>query len=902
MKRHISLIGNPNSGKSTLFNELTGANQYVGNWPGVTVEHKHGHVKGDPELELVDLPGLYSLSPYSPEELVARGHLFNDKPDVILNIIDATQLERSLYLTSQLMELGIPMIIALNMLDSLEESGQSINTDLLAEQLGCPVISISALRQKGITELEELLRAPLAPAPAPMPWCAPLEKSATAIQERFKDSRWKALSLLQSDHMLLHSLKIEQGDHIFIEQTRHELEQELQDDVCSIVASERYRVIEHIVAQVRSAAQKETAISMSSRWDRILTHRVFGLAIFAAVMWSIYYISINTLGDWATGWTNDVLFGDIIGGWLGGFIGAETAPIESLLLFSTVLSMCFVLPAGLRRLHDIGLNGSWLYLPIATFVLNYIAAENLPPMLVSVLNYVLWGANALLLVLMLVKKGDASINRYGRPEAGIKLRPFSLAGRSSRADYLVYLVIMSALSFGISMLGTLELNTSETLQALVGDGIVAGVGAVLGFLPQMAVLFLLLSILEDCGYMARVAFMLDRFFRSMGLPGKAFIPMLVSMGCGIPGVMATRTIENERDRRLTIMLTTFMPCGAKLPIIALFALLFGAWGTEWLATIVYFGSLGSIVVGGIMLSKLKCFSAARAPFIMEMPAYHIPSGSGINLRVMERCKSFAKKAGTIIFVASAAIWATSNYNWSFEPADEMNEGSMLADIGNIGAPLLRPIGCEDWRLAVAAVTGLGAKELVVSTFGVLYPETESAEEATEGEEEEEAAPEERSSNLGKVNLLTGLTMLAWQADSKATSTAIAAPVDDATKEAEAKQAEQEEEEANKGVAARVKAAGAFTSISALAFMFFNLLCAPCFAACGAIRREMNHWGWTAFAIGYMTLWAYTIAFLIYQIGMWITEGHFGLGQVLSCAIVALILFQLLRPTPQFEKE
>ncbi len=889
MKRHIALIGNPNSGKSTLFNELTGAHQYVGNWPGVTVEHKHGHVKGDPELELVDLPGLYSLSPYSPEELVARGHIFNDKPDVILNILDATQLERSLYLTSQLMELGIPMVVALNMTDTLKENGEEINTEKLAELLGCPVIAISALRQRGIVELESLLREELPAAPAPMTWGTELEQAILTVQKALGENRWQSISTLQSDHILLHELELSPENHILIEQTRLQVEKSMEDEICSIVASERYRVIEAIVAQVRTQSQKETAIDLSSRWDSVLTHRFFGLAIFALVMWAIYYISINTVGDWATGWTNDVLFGDIVGGWLGGFIGSEVAPIESLLLFSSVLSMCFVLPASIRRLHDIGMNGAWLYLPVGSFALNYIAAGNVPVAVISAINYLLWALNAILLLLMLVKSGDAGINRYGKPEKGVKFRPFSLAGRSGRADYLLYLVVMSALSFGIAQLGTLQLDTSEGLQALVSDGIVAGVGAVLGFLPQMAVLFLLLSILEDCGYMARVAFMLDRLFRSMGLPGKAFIPMLVSMGCGIPGVMATRTIENERDRRLTVILTTFMPCGAKLPIIALFALLFGQWGGDWLANIVFFGSIASIVIGGIMLSKLRIFASVRAPFIMELPTYHMPSGTGINLRVMERCKSFAKKAGTIIFVASAFIWVTSNYSWNLEPADNMNEGSMLADMGNIAAPLLEPIGCNDWKLAVASVTGLGAKELVVSTFGVLYPETGAAEE----EAAEEEAPEERSSNLEKSNILTALTMLAWQSSQEVASVPVAQRVDE----------EEEEEEGEEvGVAPRVKAAGAFTTISALSFMFFNLLCAPCFAACGAIRREMNNGKWTAFAIGYMTVWAYTVAFLVYQIGMWVTEGTFGLGQVLSVILLGLILFQLFRPMPKFDKE
>jgi len=918
MKRTIALAGNPNSGKTTLFNELTGANQYVGNWPGVTVDRKGGHLTEHEEIELQDLPGIYSLSPYSPEEVVSRRYLLEEKPDLVVNVVDATNLERNLYLSSQIMETGLPMIIALNMCDLLAAEGSSIDTAALSARLGCPVVAVSALKQTGMTELLQLMTGPLPAAPQVLTYSAPVEKAVEQVMAEFGANRFEAIKMLEGEELLQKGASKVKA-HV-LEDIRMELETGMDDDVASIIAGSRYDAICAFIPQV--LVQQPNREKFSRKVDAVLTHRVVGPVIFVAVMYAIYYLSINTVGDWGTGWANDVLFGPVVGGWLAGFIGNEAAGVEALTMFSAVLAMILVFPAMLRRLHDLNMNGAWLYIMVAPFAVEYVC-PHLPGFLHTLLMALLGVANAVLLVLCLAKPGTKGVNNFGSRTHKFCANPMKLTGRAGRCEFIAWFIIMSLVSFGVAMLGRTCLDCSPQLQAIITDGIVAGVGAVLGFLPQMAVLFLLMSILEDCGYMARVAFMLDRLFRTIGLSGKSVIPLLVSMGCGVPGVMATRTIENEKDRRMTIMLTTFVPCGAKLPILALIGAMIGQTAT--VATVAYFLGFGSVIVGGMMLRKMHMFAGGYTPFVMELPAYHMPQGANINLRAMERCKAFVQKAGTVIFLASALIWTLSNYTWKFEYLNTAEneaavEQSMLADTGNTFAPLFTPLGWGDWKPAVATVTGLIAKENVVGTFGVLYPAQE--EPAAASEAAAEAAPAEdelpRSCDLSKANALTALTMAAWQCDTAARTTL---PTEAAAEEAEAPEEtaatetgeknfmdyvnaataflfpEVEEDEETSGVAANVRAAGAFTSLSALSFMLFNILCAPCFAACGAIRREMNSARWTWFAIGYMCLWAYAVAFITYQLGLYITAGTLGSAQVLAGIMLLGVIILALRPNP-----
>ncbi len=951
MKRNIALAGNPNSGKTSLFNELTGANQYVGNWPGVTVERKSGRLREHEDVTLLDLPGIYSLSPYSPEEVVTRRYLLDEKPDLIIDVVDATNLERNLYLTSQLIETGIPVVVALNMMDLVEQKGDRIDVAALSKALGCPVAPISALRQSGLDALVELMTGEIPAAAEPIPFPAPVEEAIAAIRGKFSCTRWEAVKLLSLDE-----LETEGRDDVdmhYLHEMRLKVEKAMGDDIASIIAAGRYDAIGAFMPQaLKRGAQKE---SFSAKLDRVLTHRVAGLLIFVAVMWAIYYISIQTIGDWGTGWANDVVFGPVVGGWLGGFIGDTAASLESMIQLSAILAMCLVFPVTLRRLHDIGRNGSWCYFAIAPFLLEYMCRENLPECLqggvFTAVMWLLYAVNAALLLLCLLKPGDKGANAYGREPELFRLRPFSLNGRSGRVEYVVGLVVMSAIAYGVAWLGTLTLDCHEQLQALINDGIVAGVGAVLGFLPQMAVLFLLLAILEDCGYMARVAFMMDRIFRSIGLSGKSVIPLLVGMGCGVPAIMATRTIENEKDRRMSVMLTTFVPCGAKLPIIALIAALVGAVGSEDMganiATIAYFAGFGSVILGGLILRKTHMFAGSYTPFVMELPAYHMPRGANINIRAMERCKAFVRKAGTIIFLSSAIIWFASSYDWHMnflagegeaeEPAAEAPaaeapaaepatteaaaeaaaepaalaatasdapeeaeadpiEKSMLADVGHAFAPLFSPLGWGDWRPAVASVTGLVAKEQLVGTCGVLYHYA--------AEEEDEEYPQ--TSSLPKTNALTALVMAAWQGneavrnftEEESDAEGAEAPAEGAVaangEEPAAEEEEEDEDAEAKGVAAQLAASGTFTVASALSFMLFNLLCAPCFAACGAIRREMNSARWTWFAIGYMCVWAYLVAMMTYQFGTWISQGTFATGQMVSCVILIGMLVMLFR--------
>ncbi len=886
MRRSIALAGNPNCGKTTLFNELTGANQYVGNWPGVTVDRKGGHLTEHEDVELQDLPGIYSLSPYSPEEVVSRNYLLKDKPDLVVNVVDATNLERNLYLTSQIMETGLPMVVALNMCDMLAEEGSRIDTSALSAKLGCPVVAVSALKQTGLPELIQLMTGPLPPAPKPLPYPASVEAAVQKVMEQQGVNRFTAVKMLEGEPGSESGLN--RVETHTLDDLRMELEAEMEDDMHSIIAGSRYDAICAFIPQVLT--QQPNLEKFSQKADTILTHRIAGPIIFVAIMYAIYYISINTVGDWGTSWANDVLFGQVVGGWLGGFIGNKVAGVEALSLFSAVLAMVLIFPSTLRRLHDMNMNGAWIYLMVAPFAVEYVC-PHLPALLHTVLMYALSATNAVLLLQCLFRAGTSGANNYGSRTHRFSFKPMSLTGRSGRCEFAAWFVILSLLSFGVALLGRTTLDCSPQLQALITDGIVAGVGAVLGFLPQMAVLFLLMSILEDCGYMARVAFMLDRLFRAIGLSGKSVIPLVVSMGCGVPGVMATRTIENEKDRRMTIMLTTFVPCGAKLPILALIGAMIGQTAT--VATIAYFMGFCSVIAGGLMLRKMHMFAGGYTPFVMELPTYHMPLGANINLRAMERCKSFVQKAGTIIFLASAIIWALSNYNWKFEflnTGENQNkiEQSMLAETGNTFAPLFAPIGWGDWKPAVATVTGLIAKENVVSTFGVLYSHgAETIDEAAE-----DTLP--RSSDFCKVNALTAFTMGLWQCDAEAR-------LNGAETEVTSTPDEGAEAEETLGVAAKIQAAGAFTSLSALSFMLFNILCAPCFAACGAIRREMNSARWTWFAIGYMCLWAYAVSFIIYQTGLFILNGTMGTEQIIAWLLSLGIIFQILRPNPYRNK-
>ena len=717
----IALVGNPNSGKTTLFNDLTGSSQYVGNWPGVTVEKKEGRLKGADGVIIQDLPGIYSLSPYTPEEVIARNYLVNEKPDAVINVVDATNLERNLYLTTQVAELGIPMVIALNMIDVTRKNGDVISLSKLGEALGCEVVETSAL--KGIGTLEVAKKAvelckEKKSKEAPHVFMGSVEHALAHIEDMISHveydadgnktahhhhedgsvhegviveptlSRWYAIKLFERDEKALAELKLDTGIAKGVEESVRACEQEMDDDSESIIINQRYAYISQLINSSMKRGKPKGALSLSDKIDRIVTNRILGLPIFAFVMFLVYYVSISTVGTMGTDWANDVLFGEWIPNAIGGLL-------ESL-------------------------------------------------------------------------------------------------------------------------------GTAEWLSGLILDGIVAGVGAVLGFLPQMLVLFLCLALLEDCGYMARIAFVMDRVFRKFGLSGKSFIPMLVSTGCGVPGIMASRTIENDNDRRMTVMTTTFVPCGAKLPIIALIA---GALFNDaaWVATSAYFIGVAAIVISGIMLKKTKMFASDPSPFIMELPAYHAPRISGVLRTTLTRGGAFIKKATTIVLLATVLIWFLSTFSWSLEMVDA--DASMLASVGNVLAPLFAPLGWGDWRPAVATITGLMAKENVVGTFGILYGFEEVAENGMEY----------------------------WDV---------------------------------------LKIA--FSQLSAYSFLVFNLLCAPCFAAIGALRREMMSAKWTLFAVGYQCAFAYAVALIQFQLGTLFTGGGFGFGTVFALATLALMIYMLVR--------
>ena len=700
MSIKIALAGNPNCGKTTLFNALTGSNQFVGNWPGVTVEKKEGKLKGHKDVTIMDLPGIYSLSPYTLEEVVARNYLINEMPDAIINIVDGTNLERNLYLSTQIMELGIPVVMAINMMDLVQKSGNKIHIDKLSKKLGCEVVEISALKGTGIMKAAEKAIS----AAQSKKKTVPVHEFAQDVEDAIKSVEDKLTGTVADAQKRFFAIKLIEKDDKIVEQMKSvpdvsyevkALEDKFDDDTESIITNERYVYISSIIGQCYTKSSTGKKLTTSDKIDRIVTNRWLALPIFAVVMWIVYYVSVSTVGGFVTDWTNDVLFGEII-----------------------------------------------------------------PPAIESALEAV---------------------------------------------------------------------HCAAWLQGLILDGIVAGVGAVLGFVPQMLVLFLFLAFLESCGYMARVAFIMDRIFRKFGLSGKSFIPMLIGSGCGVPGVMASRTIENDRDRKMTIMTTTFVPCGAKLPIIAMIA---GAFfdNSGWVSTSAYFVGIAAIICSGIILKKTKMFAGEPAPFVMELPAYHWPTVGNVLRSMWERGWSFIKKAGTIILLSTIVLWFLQGFGWidgSFTmlEAEQLND-SILAKIGNVIAPIFAPLGFGNWKMAVATVTGLIAKENVVATFGILFGYGEVAEDGAE----------------------------IWQVLSQT-----------------------------------------ITPVAAYGFLVFNLLCAPCFAAMGAIKREMNNAKWFWFAIGYQTVLAYVVALCIYQIGTLITTGAFGIGTVVAFLLVLGFLYLLFRP-------
>ncbi len=700
MEYKIALAGNPNCGKTTMFNDLTGSSQYVGNWPGVTVEKKEGKLKANKQAIIQDLPGIYSLSPYTLEEVVTRNYLVNEHPDSMINIIDASNLERNLYLTTQLLEIGVPMVIALNMMDMVRKNGDRIDVKKLSDALGCQIIETSAVKGEGSTEVAKAalnLAQSKAAAPKPLKFNDKLENILARIARLLQGAcqpqnlRWYSIKLFERDEKAIEQLKLSPAALEEIEGLRQEAEKEFDDDVESIITHERYVVIADLLKTCYRKQSKQK-LTTSDKIDKIVTNRILALPIFAVVMFLIYYISITTVGTMMTDWVNDVLFGEII-----------PPAVEGLLV---------------------------------------------------------------------------------------------------------------------------SVGAADWLQSLILDGIVAGVGAVLGFLPQMLVLFLLLALLEDCGYMSRIAFIMDRIFRRFGLSGKSFIPMLIGLGCGVPAVQASRTIENDRDRKMTIMTTTFIPCSAKLPIIGLIA---GALFNEsgWVATSAYFVGIAAIIISGIILKKTKLFAGEPAPFVMELPAYHIPSVKGVLIHMWDRAKAFVRKAGTIIFLSSVVIWFLSSFNFQLQMVDTGD--SILAAIGRVIAPIFAPLGWGHWEAAVGTISGLVAKENLVAIMGILYGFAEVAENGDE----------------------------MWSVFAQN-----------------------------------------FTAISAYSFLVFNLLCAPCFAAIGAIHREMGSAKWTWIAIGYQCIFAYIVSLIIYQLGTWFATGVFGLGTIVAIILVAALLYLLVRPNPE----
>ena len=729
----IALAGNPNSGKTTMFNDLTGSSQYVGNWPGVTVEKKEGKLRGNKEVLIQDLPGIYSLSPYTLEEVVSRDYLVDNQPNAIINIVDASNIERNLYLTTQLAELGLPMVIALNMFDVVRKTGDKIDTAKLGEMLGCIVVETSALKGEGTKEVARIAIEQAQKTTKKEVLASGFNSEIEETLEKIKAlisgkvpvhlERWYSIKLFERDKEILKKLALNKADLTQIEDIILACENEYDDDSESIITSERYGYIDNVIRRCFKVKNR-SKLTNSDKIDKIVTNRILALPIFALVMFLVYFLSISTVGTMLTDWVNEGVFGE-------GFHLVGGAAFEEAVELAA--------EAGLDD-PDPTEFGIWI--------------DSLPVMIDN----------------------------------------------------------------GLSAIGT-----SDWLSALILDGIVGGVGAVLGFLPQMLVLFLCLAILEDCGYMARIAFIMDRIFRKFGLSGKSFIPILIGTGCGVPGIMASRTIENESDRRMTVITTTFIPCGAKLPIIALIT---GALFPDsiWIAPSCYFIGIAAIIFSGIILKKTKPFAGDPAPFVMELPAYHLPGVKGVLITMWERGKSFVKKAGTIILLSCIVLWFFSSFSWSFQMVENAEE-SIMATIGNIFAPLFAPLGWGDWKAAVATINGLIAKENVVGAFGILYGFAEVAEDGAEF----------------------------WPILTES-----------------------------------------FTQVAAYSFLVFNLLCAPCFAAIGAVRREMMNSKWTWFAVGYQCAFAYFVALLVNQFGLLFTGGGFGFGTVIAIVALAAFVWLIIR--------
>ena len=816
----IALAGNPNCGKTTLFNALTGSNQCVGNWPGVTVEKKEGKLKKHDDVVIMDLPGIYSLSPYTLEEVVARNYLIEERPDAILNIIDGTNLERNLYLTTQLTELGIPVVIAVNMMDVVRKNGDQINVKELSRQLGCEIVEISALKGDGVTEAAEAAVKAAQDKTKTIPmhtFSGPVEHAIAHIEEAAvhtmpeEQQRWYAIKIFERDDKVLQKMNIPADVMQHIQQDIQAAEKELDDDAESIITNERYVYIAEIIKSCYKQKNKGQ-LSASDKIDKIVTNRWLGLPIFAAVMFLVYWIAMVAVGAPATDWANDGVFGD---GWhllgigskaynetndeytaavqaVDAFLGIEIDPEADGFDAQTLLSdMKSFRPTSDTATVDVEDEET---LAINTMTAYY---DTLPQ-----------GAD---------KRDDVVQMTYVDAVAYLEKNGFDAP---DPADYGVWVP-------GIPVLignGLEAAGAADWLSGLINDGIVAGVGAVLGFVPQMLVLFLMLAFLEACGYMARIAFVLDRVFRKFGLSGKSFIPMLIGVGCGVPGIMASRTIENERDRRMTIMTTTFIPCGAKVPFIAMIAgAIFG--GSAWVSTSAYFIGMAAIIVSGIMLKKTRMFSGDPAPFVMELPAYHWPTLGNVLRSMWERGWSFIKKAGTIILLSTIFVWFTTYFGWvdgTFRMLDESEiDSSILAAIGGVIAWIFKPLGWGTWEAAVASITGLVAKENIVGTLGILY-----------------------GGGDGTVYQNIG---------------------------------------------------AAFTGISGFSFLVFNLLCAPCFAAIGAIKREMNNRKWTWFAIGYQCGFAYLVGLMINQFGNVFTGNLNVIGLIAALAALALMVYMLVRP-------
>ena len=822
MEIKIALAGNPNCGKTTLFNALTGSNQFVGNWPGVTVEKKEGKLKGHKDVVIMDLPGNYSLSPYTLEEVVARNYLISERPDAILNIIDGTNLERNLYLTTQLVELGIPVVVAINMMDVVKKNGDKINTDQLAKELGCQVCEISALKGTGIKEAAELAvkaaesKVPMVPQHS---FNGVVEHAIAHIEEAFlhdvaeEQQRWYAIKIFERDEKVIEQLGMSEQVKAHIEKDICAAEKEMDDDSESIITNERYIYIASIIKDCYKK-KNQGGLTTSDKIDKIVTNRWLGLPIFAVVMFLVYYISMVTVGSAATDWANDGLFGD---GWHLFGIGSSDAEDAADEYGSSLdIINAFIEQQGGEAIDNEA--DDFDAAAAKTTADNLLATVDKS----ATADYTVEDEETL--------EETTKTAKYADLEAAVAAAEKYNFADPDPADYGVWVP-------GIPVLiesGLDAVNCADWLKGLILDGIVAGVGAVLGFVPQMLVLFILLAILEACGYMARIAFVMDRIFRKFGLSGKSFIPILIGTGCGIPGIMASRTIENERDRRMTVMTTTFIPCGAKTPFIAMIAgAIFG--GSAWVATGAYFIGIAAIIISGIMLKKTKMFAGDPAPFVMELPAYHIPTVGNVLRSMWERGWSFIKKAGTIITLSTIFVWFTSYFGWvdgSFGMlTEDQMEYSILAHIGKAICWIFAPLGWGNWQATVAAVTGLVAKENIVGTMGILY-----------------------GGGDGSVYSAIG---------------------------------------------------AAFTGITGMSFLIFNLLCAPCFAAMGAIKREMNSRKWFWFAIGYECGFAYVIALIVNQLGGLFTGKVNVIGLIFAIALIALIIYMLVRPykeSTKLEKE